>query len=332
MKRKHIFLIFYTLLGLNSFSQIVHGHYITNSNDTVNAQFYITDLVHSQYELTIVDSTGGRSTLNPSDIKGFWFVKSSFTCWSVDPFYRNIVEKDIESIGFKFKPPLFSSDPEIHHKANSLDSIWKYQSCNVSDDLKAFVLVKYGYGEFFQAGTFYSNTEPFPIWVLIKDNKLVHRHNMSTLDWLSNSIVDYPQLSSMVKNKKFCSFPYDLDIIIGEYNSHYKSKDLEKSDTSMTIKGINDADKYYHPVAPFIITSVGSLAFYLPGLTAGVIMAHTPSESNTLIPKEFKDRENQDYSRAFKHKIYTKKHKSIGNGFVTGLSLLLIGLIIVCSI
>jgi hypothetical protein len=332
MKRTLILLIINTLFAITIFSQIVDGRYITNSNDTVKALFYITDLVHSQYELTIVDSIGGRRTLKPSDIKGFWFIKSSLTYWSVDPYFRNYIENNIEHIGYKFKPPLFSVDPEIHHKANSLDSIWKYQSCNVSDDLKAFVLVKYGYGDYFQAGTFYSYIEPYPIWVLIKDNKLVPRHNMSPLDWLSNSIVDYPQLSSMVKNKKFCSFPYDLDIIIGEYNSHYKSKELEKSDTSMTIKGINDADKYYHPVAPFIITSVGTLAFLLPGLTAGVIMAHTPSESNILIPKEFKDRENQHYSKAFKHKIFTKKYKSIGNGSVTGLSLLLIGLIIVCSI
>ena len=339
MKRILTIMIF-VLIAIHGFaSDIVRGYYITNSNDTIKAKFEIADLFQSHKELVIIDSLGVKKVFKPADIKGFYYIKSNYPAWNTDiESIDHTMDKSLLEKGYLYKKATFSLESEINASSYLADTIWSYHSYEVDANTRVFLLVKYGYEENLQACVYYTKLDPgkpylfSPIWFLVKDNQIINRNNQSLVDWTSNSISDYPVLASMVKDKKLKAFPWDFQIVVNDYNSWKKTNPNERPDSSLTVKGLVDAEKYYHPVAPFAISCVGGAAFFVPGMISAVIIAHNPKESKIKVPNYLPNKDNPDYAKAYKHKAYSKKYKSAAHGAVTGLGIFLVGLIVIASI
>jgi hypothetical protein len=317
-------------------SDIVHGYYITNSNDTIKTNFEITDLFKAHRELVTIDSLGNKKVFKPTDIKGFYYISSTYPDWTTDiESIDHSIDKSLLDKGYLYKKATFSLESEINASSFLADTIWSYNSYQIDANTWAFLLVKYGYGDNLQACVYYTKLDPgkpylfSPIWFLVKDNQIVNRNNQSLADWTSNTISDYPVLASMIKEKKIKAFPWDFELVVKDYNSWIKINPSERPDSSMTIKGFVDAEKHYHPIAPFTISCVGGTAFFLPGMVSAVIIAHNPKESKIKVPDYLKNKDNVDYKKAYKHKAYSKKYKSAAHGAVTGLGVFLAGLIVV---
>ena len=339
MRNRYYLLIFIlTTLSATTFSQeIVDGFYITNACDTVISKIEIGDLFQLHNELTIIDSSGKRIVYKPSEIKGFSFYSNRELDYS-KPFEDFDHDNDqlLLEKGYHYKKKTFSLASEInaanYYKADSLHT---YESCRIDSNLDLFLFVRYGNGGRLHANELYSKVDinkPFysTIWFLIKDNKVIDYNNKDLKDWIISGIEDYPALTSLVQEKKITSFPFDFNIVIEDYNNWSTLSEYSRPDTSMTIKGILDANQYYKTRKYFAIPCVIGTAFFLPGMISAVVISHNPKEENIKIPESLVYRDNSDYSKAYKHKAFEKKYKSAGHGAITG-GILSIGLIILLA-
>ena len=156
---------------------------------------------------------------------------------------------------------------------------------------------------------------------MVKEQKIVKYNNNDPKNWLLECISDYPVMKRMIQENEIKSFPFDFHFVIDDYNNWSKLPIENRLDTSMTVKGFLDADKYYKTSKYFAISCVTGTAFFLPGLVSAVIISHNPKEKNISIPLSLLNRENTDYSKAFKHRAYEKKYRAAGHGAFTGAAL-----------
>lgn len=335
--KKALMSIFLLSLPYIAFSEeIFTGYYITGSGDTISAKIVIADLYQLHREVVIIDSTGKRQSLKPFDIKGF-----SFTIKGMLNFNRPVEDIDhsddqlILNTGYLYKHKVFSLDAEIHGNPIFPDSVLYYESCKIARDVNLFLLVMDGQDGDLKSGKYFSRLESetsyfSTVWFLVKNNCAVPHNDAKLEDWLMKCIDDYPMLTSLVKEKKIAAFPFDFHIAIDDYNLRAKSDVFERPDTSMTIKGILDADKHYKTAKHFAIPCVTGTAFFLPGLASAVIISHVPKENKIKIPQKLHGRDNPDYAKAFRHSAYDRKYRAAGRGAVTG-GILSIGLIILIA-
>ena len=259
--------------------------YITYTNDTVFFKSEISpNLMSIQKEAKFMDTLGNINTFKPSDIK-------SFTIKYLGRIYRyDIVKVDGDSLFL-----INSIDGSIlkrYVKVTGRSSRGAYSSIRL--------LCKNGY-----AIKDYANTD----W------------NIS----VSRALSDYPILSQIIYEKK-CDLTSkrELKVIIKEYNDWIekrKNGEVNLTDTSMTIKGLLDAKKYFNAKRNFYLNFfanglftplVGGPVVFISGFTQAVIL--------NLPDKKLK--ENADYMRGYKAKAFTLKNASAPKGFLWGFALL----------
>lgn len=304
--------------------EFVNGYYVKNNNDTIPSVFVVHNLFELHHTINIIDSAGTKTCLGPNDIKAFSFTTQKKINTSIPgKKISHSFDNKLLSVGYVYPRNTLSLDKEIHNSEQAFDSVYNYESCAIDSTLRLFLLVKTGAGGKLHADHYYTKSERFPfhnitIWFMIKDNKIVKYNKNGANYWLLECIADYPGMKRVIQENKIKSFPFDFHFVIDDYNRWSKLPAENKSDTSMTIKGFLDADQYYKTNKYFIISCVTSTPFVLPGIVSAVIISHSPKEKNISIPMNLQNKENADYSKAFKHRAHEKKYRAAGKGAITG--------------
>jgi hypothetical protein len=330
MKNKLLLIITLILMSTAIYSEsIVYGYYITKSNDTVHSKIVIKTVFDLHDELTIIDSLGKRHNFNPNDINGFSFTIRNNMDFSKSYYdFKHDDDGLIKQLGFEYIRPTFDLDGEIHSNYFFQDSIWTFLSCKLSNDKRIFLKSLYGNGGFLQANQLFwkfdENTPWYTLMLfLVKDGEVVGCNNRYMKEWIKSCVNDDKELTNAINDDIIKAFPFDYQFVIDDYNLW----STHKQDSSLIIKGFVDANKHYNSSKYFVYSCVAGTAFFLPGFVTAVITAHNPKEKDIKIPESLSNKNDINYSKAFKHRAYEKKFRSSAKGAVTG-GILSIGLII----
>jgi hypothetical protein len=315
------------------------SYYITTANDTVPVAILYSDIISLQEVLHVQAADGTVKSLSPGDIKGFCIsVKQS-----QEPFrlgeqqkIESLKSHDDKSIRVAIvKHGAFNVWADVYGlsgKRLANDNL--YFETETINSKRLFLNARCGSGGPLKYFQYY-----FPIyssnrksWVisevsfLQKDGRFVDRGHNHFAKWLSRATSDYSLLSEMVKKKelnantpKMKNQSPNLSMIVNEYNNWKLSGNENPMDTSVTLHGIADADKNFHPKKAYWVTALASCAFMFPGMIVGqVCFNKEPKDSELNIPANSRYRNDPKYLEGYKMRAMYKKSRAIIRGIWTG--------------
>ena len=307
------------------------SYYITLKNDTVKATLVYTDIFEAQHILQVLGKDSSIQKFLPNQIKGFCIASDS-----ADLFVWQEIESDADEVRQISPHGIYRADAEGASSSTLLVSKLFFKSILIDPQKHLFVTVRYGNREPMQYLSYYyvhtvkkksqTNIQLSSVSLILKDNQLIDRNKEHTYAWLSRAVSDYPLLSGMVKDRKLDIAKSRLDarsinveMILREYNAWRKKPMAQKADTSLTLKGILDADRLFKSHKAYWAAAIPASAFLLPGLiVAGVALNHPPKEKDLRFPVGCTTCKTEPYLSAYKMRAAYKRERSIQRGLWTG--------------
>ncbi|HEX7412988.1 MAG TPA: hypothetical protein VF411_03000 [Bacteroidia bacterium] len=326
-------LLFYILLLAANFiygARNYKGYYITLKNDTINTTIIYTDIIDLQHKLVVKELDGTQKTFQPNDIKGFTIQLPDSFSFSFANFDRETDKREARQIRL-YSPSLFwggrvsryfDEPQDLYFESVSLEfsTVFLHVKAGNNENLK---YLKYYYVEY-KTGRTIVGWIVGTVSFLIKDNRFLQRERERRLErinkFLAQIVSDDTLLVKMIKEKRVS----DISVIVNEYN-HWKNLSPEnKADTSLTKRGIFDAEKYYKHKKFFWITTGTGAVVMIPGLITGIAIDYSELPIEKLnIPANSKYFLYDTYIAGYKMRAKELRQKSLQRGLLAGCALFL---------
>lgn len=287
MKRLVFLFVIFNLTQVSAQKNLA-PYYVTNNDDTLAVKKILAfDFVPLQDEVRMINIREDTLTFHPQDIKAFAFelIKTkrfqSVTLNGQRKFLRILVDGTNLKFGYSYRK-YFSSSSFIRYNVN-------YVLCH-SGDCTGF---------------------------------------SANYNW-TNGVADYPLLSNILSEKKFWTenesvlfYRKGFKFIVKEYNEWNENKKkglVTDNDTSMALRGVLDANKYFNKRINFIFN------FFVNGLFTPLVGGPVAFISGGKDPiflkipnKEL--RKNHEYMSGYKARAYQLKSKAALRGHLWGYTL-----------
>lgn len=336
---------------------VYNCYYITLNNDTIKATILFSDIIRLQHRLEIIQTDGTIKTYYPGEIKGFELTNTDSLTFLTNQSETNnqefklIKQHEYINMTIHYNSPIF--ELPVYNNPSPM----YFESLAINDTAHLFVNVKYGVANNLKYLNYYYSYHPHyrgghgihlnefrlaAIQFYKKDNTLL---DQSTCNYIRKGMVEFSQLvaddtllTTLIRRNELIEYndpanaqQLNVKMVVDAYNQWWANN---KRDTSLALKGILDADKYYkQKKSTFWGVTISTAAFFLPGvITSITVNSFPPKEKNLNIPANCPYQNNADYLTGYKMRARAKKCKASDNGFKVGLAALVVEALVLAAL